>query len=94
MLDDLRIVPKKAWRGEVRFVVDGAAYSAPAGENLAAALYANGLRALRRNPEDGGPRGAFCFMGVCQECVVTIDGRKVEACRIEIREGLRVETRS
>jgi D-hydroxyproline dehydrogenase subunit gamma len=89
-----RIGSKDAWRPEVRFQVDGATFSAPEGETLAAALYASGLRSLRRNAEDGGLRGAFCFMGVCQECVVTIDGCAVEACRISVREGLRVETRS
>lgn len=93
MPDHLRIASAGAWRPEVRFQIDGRDFRAPAGEILAAALYAAGMRSLRRNTEDGGPRGPFCFMGICQECVVTIDGRAVEACRVEVSEGLRVETR-
>jgi sarcosine oxidase subunit alpha len=93
MSGGLRAASAEGWRPEVRFQVDGRTFSAPEGEILAAALYASGVRSLRRNAEDGGPRGAFCFMGICQECLVTIDGRAVESCRVEVREGLRVETR-
>lgn len=93
MPDNLRIASAGRWRPEVSFQVDGRDFRAPAGEILAAALYAAGMRSLRRNAEDGAPRGAFCFMGVCQECVVTIDGRAVESCRVEVSEGLCVETR-
>ena len=46
---------------------------------------------LRINRDDGGPRGAFCFMGVCQECIVLIDGRQTEACRTLVHDGLVVE---
>lgn len=90
---ELRIASAEERRPEVSFQVDGRDFRAPEGEILAAALYANGIRRLRDNAEDGGPRGAFCFMGICQECLVTIDGRAVEACRVEIRDGLCVETR-
>jgi predicted molibdopterin-dependent oxidoreductase YjgC len=74
----------------VRFAFEGRAIEAHAGESVAAALLAAGVRALRRAPVDGGPRGAFCLVGICQECLVEIDGRRVEACRAEAREGLDV----
>ena len=76
----------------VSFRFDGETLSASEGETLAAALYAQGRRTLRISRDDGGPRGAFCFMGVCQECVVSIDGRLTEACRTPVREGLVVES--
>ncbi|MEO3427509.1 (2Fe-2S)-binding protein [Pelagibius sp. CAU 1746] len=72
----------------VGFRFDGATYEAPAGESLAAALLANGIHHLRDGPEDRRPRGAFCYMGLCQECLVEIDGAYVEACRTPISQGL------
>ena len=50
------------------------------GESIAAALAAAGRLGLRRS-EDGTPRGIFCGMGVCAECLVPIgDGPRVRAC--------------
>lgn len=78
---------------DVRFTVDGAAVSAPEGEPLATALACAGLWRLRESPREGTPRGAFCFMGVCQECAIIIDGRLAQACLTPVREGLVVELR-
>jgi predicted molibdopterin-dependent oxidoreductase YjgC len=90
MEGDLRI--GSAWTRMVSFRFNGETLSAPEGETLAAALYAQGRRTLRVSRDDGGPRGAFCFMGVCQECVVSIDGKLTEACRTPVHEGLVVES--
>ena len=70
---------------------DDRAIVAQAGETIAAALLAEGIRDLGRNPEDGSPRGLFCAMGVCQECVVLVDGARVEACRTIVRDGMVVQ---
>lgn len=91
MEGDLRIDAAGAWKRKVGFSFDGEALTGSEGETLAAALHAQGRRTLRIHRDDGGPRGAFCFMGVCQECVVLIDGRQTEACRTLVREGLVVE---
>ena len=91
MNGDLRIGRGNTWKREVSFSFDGEKLNACEGETLAAALYAQGRRTLRINRDDGGPRGAFCFMGICQECVVLINGRQAEACRTLVREGLVVE---
>ncbi len=61
-----------------------------AGETLAAALLASGIRGFGRNPADGSSRGLFCAMGACQECVVNVDGSLVEACRTSVRDGMAV----
>lgn len=90
MAGDLRI--GSAWTRTVSFRFDGETLTAREGETLAAALYAQGRRTLRISRDDGGPRGAFCFMGVCQECVVSIDGRLTEACRTPVHNGLVVES--
>lgn len=87
---DLRIGSARTRKVSFRF--DGEMLSAREGETLAAALYAQGRRTLRISRDDGGPRGAFCFMGICQECVVSIDGKLTEACRTQVQEGLVVES--
>lgn len=75
----------------VRIVVDGVDRQVEAGLPLASALLAEGLRRLRVSPRLGAPRGAFCFMGVCQECLVTVDERLSRACQTPVREGMRVD---
>lgn len=58
------------------------------GETLIAALAAAGFITLRHSPTAGTPRGAFCLMGVCQECLVHVDGVPVTACLDPVREGM------
>jgi sarcosine oxidase subunit alpha len=74
----------------VSFTVDGVAVEGFAGESLAAALLAAGLRKFRAAPRSGAPRGPFCMMGVCQECLVRVDGRPVAACLATVRTGIAV----
>jgi D-hydroxyproline dehydrogenase subunit gamma len=71
--------------------VDGLTITAHEGEMLAAALLAAGILELRRSPEARTSRGAFCFMGVCQECVVRVEGETGQACLVAVKEGLNVE---
>ena len=63
------------------------------GAMLAAALMTAGYWHLRNSPAAGAPRGAFCLMGVCQECRVTIDGQAhARSCQIVCVEGMEVQT--
>ena len=71
--------------------VDGREVSAYAGENVAAALLAAGVILLGRSPRTQAPRGAFCYMGACQECVVRIGGVPVQACMTPVRHGMVIE---
>jgi D-hydroxyproline dehydrogenase subunit gamma len=76
----------------VAIEVDGTRVDAYPGESLATALLAAGVRAFRRT-RSGAPRGPLCNMGVCFECVVTVDGEPgVRACATQVREGMNVET--
>jgi predicted molibdopterin-dependent oxidoreductase YjgC len=72
----------------VAFTFDGARLTGHIGESVAAALLANGIRALRNARRDREARGAFCLMGTCQECVVEIDGHPIESCRATVSAGL------
>lgn len=73
--------------------VDGVEVRAYEGESIAAALFASGHRFTRWTERTGEPRGYFCGMGVCQDCLVTVDGLpNVRACITPVRDGVRVES--
>jgi copper chaperone CopZ len=74
-------------------LVDGEPIVAFAGETVAAALLAAGRREVRRTPRRSAPRGMYCGIGICFDCVMTIDGRpNVRTCQTEVRPGMRVES--
>ncbi len=56
----------------IPITINGRQNQAIAGQTVAAALLAAGIRAFRQTP-NGVPRGIFCGMGVCFDCLVTID---------------------
>ncbi len=77
---------------EVEISFDGETLKAYAGETVAASLTAAGKLGLRET-KDGSKRGIFCGMGVCSECLVSIDGQQnIRACMTGVRAGMRVET--
>jgi predicted molibdopterin-dependent oxidoreductase YjgC len=77
----------------VTFTFDGMPVTASAGDSVAAALLAAGIRACRTTPVSGAPRGPYCMMGVCFECLVRIDGvGNRQGCLVPVREGMKVET--
>ena len=77
----------------VTITIDGQPASARAGDTVAAALLAAGVAACRTTPVDGAPRGPYCAMGVCFECLVAIDGvGSRQACLTRVRDGMRIET--
>ena len=91
--DDLRMTAAAERGRTLSMFVDGRTLQAYEGESIAAALLASGSRATRWTARSGEPRGYFCGMGVCQDCLVTVDGLpNVRACMTPAREGIRVET--
>jgi aerobic-type carbon monoxide dehydrogenase small subunit (CoxS/CutS family) len=58
---------------------------------LGVALALAGRLELRKSPKAGRPRGLFCLMGSCQECLVRVDGEPVLACLEPVRAGMKVE---
>jgi predicted molibdopterin-dependent oxidoreductase YjgC len=83
-------MPAPAEPGTVTITLDGLPLSGAAGATVASLLLANAVRTLRRSPRAGTPRGAFCLMGVCQECLVVIDGTVRQACLVAARDGMQV----
>ncbi|MBT5186114.1 MAG: (2Fe-2S)-binding protein [Kordiimonadaceae bacterium] len=76
---------------KISFTFDDQTVEAYDGETIAAALLRRGVIHLRNAPNSNTARGMFCGMGVCQECVVEVDGYKVEACRTKTSNGLIVK---
>jgi predicted molibdopterin-dependent oxidoreductase YjgC len=81
-------------RGErVRIEVDGVAITACMGETIATALLVSDISTLRTTVNRNQPRGLFCCMGVCYECLVTVnDGWAVRACMTPVAEAMKVST--
>jgi sarcosine oxidase subunit alpha len=80
-------------RGEkVTLLVNGKAVTAHRGETVHAALLAAGCRVLRRTKTGTEFRGFLCGMGVCYECLVTINGLAGQrACMRLVEEGMEVQ---
>jgi predicted molibdopterin-dependent oxidoreductase YjgC len=76
--------------GRARFAVtfEGQELHLPEGANLAAALLAAGITTFRHTPVSGAPRGPFCMMGACFDCLVEVDGVTRQACMMEVSAGL------
>lgn len=73
--------------------IDQQEFNVHPGKSVAAALIACGRRAFRRT-DQGDPRGLFCGMGVCYECLVEINGRPDQrACMTLVEQGMHVRTR-
>lgn len=71
--------------------VDGRLVPAEPGQTVAAALLRAGVTVLRHT-STGAPRGVFCGMGVCFDCLVTVDGLADQrACITPVRPGMRVQ---
>ena len=77
----------------VALTVDGKPVRARSGDTVASALLAAGIDRCRTTPGTGAPRLPYCLMGVCFDCLVTIDGvGSRQACLVPVQEGMKVET--
>jgi D-hydroxyproline dehydrogenase subunit alpha len=75
-------------RPRVGITVDGAAWSVPAGCSIAAAFMDHDMPGWRRTRQCAELRGMTCGIGVCFDCLVTVDGvRGVRACLADVRPG-------
>lgn len=93
--DDARFAGGVARGPKVEIVVDGFPAMAFEGESVAAALLASGRRTLRTTARLQEARGVYCGIGVCFDCVMTIDGRpNVRTCQTPVCVGMRVESQS
>ena len=77
----------------LHILFNGSRVQAFEGQTIGAALWGAGHRQLRRTSRRNEPRGLFCGMGVCFDCLVRVDGRdNVQACLTPVRDGMVVQT--
>lgn len=79
----------------VAITVDGKRVAARVGDTVATAMIAAGIDHCRTTPVSGAPRAPYCLMGVCFECLVTVDGvGSRQGCLLPVSEGMAVETQT
>ncbi|PWJ49546.1 2Fe-2S iron-sulfur cluster binding domain-containing protein [Quadrisphaera granulorum] len=79
----------------VTITVDGEPVTGVLGQSLAGVVMASGRTAWRTTAAGRAPRGLFCGIGVCFDCLVTVDGvRDVRACQRRAVEGAVVTTQA
>jgi len=67
-------------------------YDVPAGISVAAAVLLCGVSKVRNTPVSGSPRLPYCMMGVCFDCLMSIDGiPNQQACQVEVAENMTIE---
>lgn len=89
-MKDLRI--KKIVRKErVNIRVNGNKLLAFEGETVLGALIAGGYKSLKKSAVLREKRGALCGMGVCFECLVTINGTpNKRACMYQVENNMEI----
>lgn len=87
---DLRVASAK--RGhKIKLFVNGKSCVAYEGETVHAALIAAGYRFMRKSRQSNQLRGAFCGMGICYDCQVTINGvPNQRACMIQVADRMEI----
>lgn len=87
------ILSTQQTRKLITIYFDGKAVEAYEGEPISAALMSAGIRSFRKTRKRGEPRGVFCAIGRCTDCMMIVDGRpNVRTCITEARDGMKVET--
>ena len=73
--------------------IDGGALAARPGQTIAAILMTAGVRSFRTTRRGQRPRGLFCGIGVCFDCLVILNGTpNVRACVTRVEDGDVIET--
>ena len=77
----------------VSFMFDGKEMRGYEGEPVAAALRAEGVLKHRETARLHKPRGIFCAIGRCTDCVMVVDGvPNTRTCITPLKAGMKVET--
>jgi predicted molibdopterin-dependent oxidoreductase YjgC len=78
----------------IAITVDGETVAGLAGQTVAGVLLASG-RLSWRTTRSGAPRGVFCGIGACFDCLLTVNGvPDVRACRRRAADGDEIRTQS
>lgn len=92
-IEDHPILGKLEKDSTVEIEVDGEVIRAIPGEPIAAALLAAGKNVFRYTQKLHEPRGVFCAIGRCTDCMMIVDGvPNVRTCVTPVRAGMKIQT--
>ena len=75
----------------VPVTVEGREIAVPDGASAAAAVLLAGFPAIRETPVAGAPRGPYCLMGICFDCLAEIDGQpNRQSCMVTVKPGMAI----
>ncbi|UCF98655.1 MAG: (2Fe-2S)-binding protein [Spirochaetaceae bacterium] len=81
-------------RPKCTITVDSLQIEALQGEPILASLLAAGIHITRTTERFSAPRGLYCGIGVCTDCLVSVDGfPNVRSCVTPVKAGMVIETR-
>ena len=84
-----RRLPEAEARPAIPFTFEGQPAEGRQGDSVAAAVLALGQAACRETPVGNTPRGPYCLMGVCFDCLMEIDGvANRQACMVPLAPGM------
>lgn len=92
-IEEHPILGKEKERKMVSFTYDGQTMKGFEGEPIAIALKANGVEIYRYTKKEHKPRGLFCAIGRCTDCVMVVNGKpNIRTCVTPLLEGMNVQT--
>jgi len=92
-IEEHPILGKAEEKRVIEFYYDGNKMTGFEGEPIAMALEAAGVKIHRYTKKHHEPRGVFCAIGRCSDCVMVVDGKpNVRTCVTPLSEGMQVQT--
>lgn len=87
ILDDINDKEK------ITIYFDGKPIEALEGEPIASALMSAGVRSFRKTVKNHEPRGMFCAIGRCTDCMMVVDGKpNIRTCVTLVKDGMKVQS--
>ena len=87
------VLGKAVITAQVTITVDGKKIKAFEGEMIASALVAAGIKVFRYTSKKHEPRGVFCAIGRCTDCVMEVNGvANVRTCVTLVENNMHIKT--
>jgi predicted molibdopterin-dependent oxidoreductase YjgC len=94
-ISDHPILGHEKPRKTMTIQVNGQPIEAKEGEPIASALIAAGIMTFRTTRIRKEPRGYFCGIGLCSDCMMTVNSvPNIRTCITPVEEGMSIETQS
>jgi len=75
-----------------KIIINGCEFDIQEGDTVGTCLMRGGILITHRS-YSGEPRGIYCAIGICNGCLVTIDGlENIRACVTKARPGMIIQT--